>query len=251
MKLQSLSRNITAGDRLVCLGEHTRNNDYPPGIKPIIAAQLAALKPPPSASFYNLALRHYPSNEGHIALDIVEYGKQDTLENMLHRRMLSSRHACAYRQLMRPTYDAAQRWVLCNLSKGVYVQADKLRLLSGPSSRPPTFQGHGGLAEVLLFRILWSSHPSTSMAYGGERDLHRGTWAGDRIEITTYDRMRAGIRWVDESEAALLDMIQIWRWEMGNEWMRERVTRSVALFWEFDDCSCRIEMRRKRAHVLT
>ncbi|KAF8515623.1 hypothetical protein BU17DRAFT_22954, partial [Hysterangium stoloniferum] len=38
-----------------------------------------------------------------------------------------------------------------------------------------------GVTQAILSRICWSHDPSSSMAYQG--DIHRGTWAGDRIHI--------------------------------------------------------------------
>ncbi|KAF8495841.1 hypothetical protein BU17DRAFT_72495 [Hysterangium stoloniferum] len=43
-----------------------------------------------------------------------------------------------------------------------------------------------GVTQAILSRICWSHDPSSSMAYQG--DIHRGTWAGDRIHIMCENR---------------------------------------------------------------
>ncbi|KAF8512215.1 hypothetical protein BU17DRAFT_96469 [Hysterangium stoloniferum] len=43
-----------------------------------------------------------------------------------------------------------------------------------------------GVTQAILSRICWSHDPSSSMAYQG--DIHRGTWAGDRIHIMCDNR---------------------------------------------------------------
>lgn len=239
MHLQSLSFNKGSGDRIICLGEHTHDDDYPPHIKSIVASHLSTAlnnpQTPPGSSYWDVALRYSPSGSlsasttGAVVREDCDLYAYDPAARKLHCRMLASPERCAYQNLIRPTHDATQPWALCNLSKGIFVRADALALLSGPNSSPPTFYGHGGLAEVLLFRIAWSSDPSTSMAYQGEKgkELHRGAWAGDRIEITTVERMRTGIQWKDGSEEALREMIHIWRSQMGEDWLRERLARYV------------------------
>ncbi|KAI0684034.1 hypothetical protein BC835DRAFT_1422676 [Cytidiella melzeri] len=231
IRLRSSSlKPAAAGDRFICLGEHTENGDYPPGIRPIVASLLvsACSKFPLGTRFFEVALNHYPDGE---EAEHTTPAVDEQPGCTLHERILAttSPYAYGYMRLMNPKYDPAQSWVLCNVSKGVYVRADVLRVLSGLESKPPMFHGHGGLAEVLLFRITWSSDPSTGMAYGGggEKELHRGAWAGDRVVITTMDGLREGVEWEDESEEALSDMVQIWRWEMGDAWVRERIARNA------------------------
>ncbi|KAF8504000.1 hypothetical protein BU17DRAFT_71692 [Hysterangium stoloniferum] len=46
-----------------------------------------------------------------------------------------------------------------------------------------------GITQAILSRICWSYDPSSSMAYQG--DIHRGTWAGDRIDIMCENRHNA------------------------------------------------------------
>ncbi|KAF8515607.1 hypothetical protein BU17DRAFT_67829 [Hysterangium stoloniferum] len=43
-----------------------------------------------------------------------------------------------------------------------------------------------GVTQAILSRICWSHDRSSSMAYQG--DIHRGTWAGDRIHIMCENR---------------------------------------------------------------
>ncbi|KAF8515611.1 hypothetical protein BU17DRAFT_51554 [Hysterangium stoloniferum] len=74
-----------------------------------------------------------------------------------------------------------------------------------------------GVTQAILSRICWSHGPSSSMAYQG--DIHRGTWAGDRIDIMCEDRHDAVLMaeskdpskapWKDVTEACVQMLLDI------------------------------------------
>ncbi|KAF8490728.1 hypothetical protein BU17DRAFT_104108 [Hysterangium stoloniferum] len=75
-----------------------------------------------------------------------------------------------------------------------------------------------GITQAILSRICWSHDPSSSMAYQG--DIHRGTWAGDRIDIMCENRHNAVLMaeskdpskapWKDVTEACVQMLLDIW-----------------------------------------
>lgn len=110
----------------------------------------------------------------------------------------------AFRELLQPETPKPHEQVLCNISKGQYVRADALPKRDnsryGRSAYTNDFKMD--LSQALLSQIMWSSSPrETSIVYRIESDpVWRGKWAGDRVEVTTLDRLRPGIKWRDVSK---------------------------------------------------
>ncbi|KAF8491949.1 hypothetical protein BU17DRAFT_30269, partial [Hysterangium stoloniferum] len=63
--------------------------------------------------------------------------------------------------------------VIRNMSKKEYIRESRITAEARLDEMYVT--------QAILSRICWSHDPSSSMAYQG--DIHRGTWAGDRIDI--------------------------------------------------------------------
>ncbi|KAL6300890.1 hypothetical protein BKA93DRAFT_752402 [Sparassis latifolia] len=105
-------------------------------------------------------------------------------------------------------------WVLCNRTKYEFVRADATAQVTLWQLQGPFAHGGVGLGHVLASLLCWSS---MATAYPG--DLHRGRWAGDRIEITTTDRLRLppGNVWRDVSQQALERLAEVWDAEHADE----------------------------------
>ncbi|KAF8251699.1 hypothetical protein K440DRAFT_668028 [Wilcoxina mikolae CBS 423.85] len=102
-------------------------------------------------------------------------------------------------------------WILRNLTRHEYVRADKFAKspdkIDGPHIKP------FGFGEIILSRIIWSSHVLTN-------GINRGVWAGHCFDITTLDRLMEDGRdyivsknpehWDDISEEVARDMDAIW-----------------------------------------
>lgn len=110
----------------------------------------------------------------------------------------------AFRELLQPETPKLHEQVLCNISKGQYVRADAMPKRDSRYGRGAYNNDYKiGLSQALLSQIMWSSSPrETSIVYRWiESDpIWRGKWAGDRIEVTTLDRLRPGIKWRDVSK---------------------------------------------------
>ncbi|KAI0796169.1 hypothetical protein C8Q75DRAFT_803206 [Abortiporus biennis] len=94
-------------------------------------------------------------------------------------------------------------WVLCNLTKGVYVRANVIDDL-----------GKEGLdwTIVLGTNICWSSDTSSDTNYEGD-DLTRGRWTGDEFVFTSLDRI-PGLggreKWRDVTSWQVQRVQEIW-----------------------------------------
>ncbi|KAF8515604.1 hypothetical protein BU17DRAFT_93404 [Hysterangium stoloniferum] len=102
--------------------------------------------------------------------------------------------------------------VVLNMSKEEYIRESGITAEAGLEEM--------GVTQAILSRICWSHDRSSSMAYQG--DIHRGTWAGDRIDIMSENRhdavLMAGSKdpskaWKDVTEASvfiILDPYVLW-----------------------------------------
>ncbi|KAI0650871.1 hypothetical protein C8Q79DRAFT_945482 [Trametes meyenii] len=77
-------------------------------------------------------------------------------------------------------YERGEVEVACNLSKGEYIRADGFTV-------PPAV----GLGQALLTRIAWSTGGNAALRGDDEilDELTQGTWAGDRLAVTTIDAL--------------------------------------------------------------
>ncbi|KAI0058873.1 hypothetical protein BV25DRAFT_1829623 [Artomyces pyxidatus] len=198
-----LSQTIApwAGDRIICIGDHSQSNDMPPTARET-GEQISVL-----SSTYETVLGpldRRPSDE-------------------LQSRMTSAAWAkLRARMTEPPTWAADSAWVLCNLSKREFVLAEDIAKLTKRAAQGPFSPGGVSLGTALLSRICWSSHGSTAMSYEG--NIHRGVWAGDRFQITTTDRLErlkeAG-PWTDVGQSVVQEIKEIWKSEYEEDWEAE------------------------------
>lgn len=224
-EVQKLKRLVYAdcvGDRVACIGGYATIEDFPENMKALVKEHVAQagdlLREDESKDdedefrpddFCWVAERVYIDVErgSHVRCDIYT-------DTMISRRMLEGEWD-AYRRLHDPLYDSSQPWVLCNISKGLYVRVDAATGLGGEDSTGTPFRV--GLDQVLLSQVCWSLDDSLAMRSeyedeGGDIfELHRGPWAGDRFEVTTMDRMKKNIDWKDDSVRVLGLVVQIYK----------------------------------------
>ncbi|KAI0677682.1 hypothetical protein C8Q78DRAFT_987974 [Trametes maxima] len=99
--------------------------------------------------------------------------------------------------LWKVRYETGGVEVACNLSKGEYIRADGFTV-------PPAVS----LGQALLTRIAWSTGGNAAICGDHEflDELTKGTWAGDRLAVTTIDALPAlgpevgGGQWRDMTE---------------------------------------------------
>ncbi|KAJ7833630.1 hypothetical protein B0H14DRAFT_3871600 [Mycena olivaceomarginata] len=70
-----------------------------------------------------------------------------------------------------------------------------------------------GFGHIVLSRICFSTSGSVAMVYDG--DIHRGVWAGDRLDIVAESEFSDDDRsaWMDVSDEVLKEVEAIWRSE--------------------------------------
>ena len=106
-------------------------------------------------------------------------------------------------------YPPRDDWVVCNLTRGLYVRASSVAALSKQPAITSPFmpQCEKDLGHALLSQICWTSDPSGCVA------SPNGAWAGNRFCITTLDRMPAapdGKEWNDVSAKMCKAIRSIW-----------------------------------------
>ncbi len=202
-----------AGDRVVFLGDCTRDNDYPISLQQLVDSTLERwpISNPETFQFgfsFLISNTYIPCTES--TLTPGEYHlKRNNLEE----------DQAAFEMLITPRYHSSQPWVLCNLSKNEYVRADAIAALTKSDGATPFIKGAINLSHALLSRICWSSDSQIAMNYEG--DLHRGPWAGDRFEVTTMNKLK-GEEWRDISGEIVEILEKIWKFEYGDHW-REKI----------------------------
>ena len=223
VELQRTTFASWADRRVLCLGEYTRDHDYPEAVEGIVAAQIQEFFDGDDED--NAQHEDDDENETKYFVEMVEehYERADryfstykscrSSDDYFQYRLRKDRQA--YFSLCQEEYDGDDK-VLCNLSKGEYVRGEPvakleeeadttLDYLSLFTTRPPN------LGHALFSRICWSSDDSTSLVYAG--GIHRGSWAGDRFEVTTMARLRRGIDWKDVSDEVVDFLRKVWKAE--------------------------------------
>ncbi|KAK7688659.1 hypothetical protein QCA50_008197 [Cerrena zonata] len=119
-------------------------------------------------------------------------------------------------------FDGTQDWLLCNLTKHEYIRADAIVGLCGitKNKHGPFFGNRLTFGSVLVTHISWSQDSTLNTPFT-EHELHRGEWAGNRIEIIATDKLNNPSEWNDISENAVLRMDGLWKGEFGRDWQND------------------------------
>ncbi|CCM04107.1 uncharacterized protein FIBRA_06267 [Fibroporia radiculosa] len=204
-KLQCAKYACWVNSRIICLGDHTDDNDLPEGM--MTKAELEAIHkraelsddfdPDDICNLYDAAcvtFRERSSPQTFFWIYHCEFSSD--LSRSEHKE---------FQRLYEPVYeiegDKTGPWALCNLSKREFVRADATAKVTGAKSMGPFIASKINLGTVLISQICWSSDDSTASSY--ERPIHRGAWAGDRFVITTLDRLEASSEYKDVSNTVL------------------------------------------------
>lgn len=232
IELQRVLFASWAGRRVICLGRYTEDDDYPPSIQGYVKQELRRMQRIGADSDNGSDSdgdceeqedeRQFPSRELYYLVR-AHYGEFGYGHELRYQREDSDRYDAldpdekkAYRSLGEPKYASADQEILCNLSKGEYVRNKALQELAAESDDEDKRRWIRKLSSVdlehaLLSRICWSTDPSISMSY--DKDLHRGPWAGDRLEVTTMDKLTNDVEWKDISGEVVDVLREIWTTE--------------------------------------
>lgn len=221
-----------AGEELVCVGENTEVNDFPPAIvadKQLyqVIRRWRYLERDPGT---NTVLNSWP-------VSLYDYSKH-TISRVMKvpcvmgeicrlRRLLFSREWCTSARFnslglhfrgRREFFSTDEPWILRNLTSKQLVRAEAIAL------KPEFIHGPDidvlGFGEVLITRICWSSAPAVGFA--DPTNICRGAWAGHRFDITTLAKHRRETGhendWVDVSDEVAEEMATIWQRNYGADW---------------------------------
>ncbi|PSR70659.1 hypothetical protein PHLCEN_2v13464 [Hermanssonia centrifuga] len=247
-----------SGDRVIHLGFHAADDDYPESVQEHVTAEVAAFKAkygaaqlreggasdsdessssdsdfeepkkrknPPRTIFPHVYMR-YKSNYS------IPRGVPDVEPYRVTRgcwtgyasiyEVLSPKDASRMKVMLRTSYTTSQGWALCNLSKKEYVRADEIAKMTKSTCRGPWIKHTVNLGMVLLLRTTWSSAELVEIK-DPKGDMHRGVWAGDRFEITTLDRLKGGQKgWKDVSMAVVAEVDALCELNYGTkDWVTE------------------------------
>ena len=210
-----------AGKRIACLGEYTEDNDFPPQLQSDMAAWKAAavtLDDDRVACFLqycDLPACSYADDfvSTLYALEF-DFDRRFSKANRDNFKQLRKRFSdfCNTEQHRIDNEDC----VLCNLSTGEYINICAVEALNERLPIETATRGYRDVTvnQVILSKICWSSDYSCNMAVE-EGLLNRGPWTGDRLEITTRDRMKEGLSWKDVTVESLELVEKLWKCEFA------------------------------------
>ncbi|TFY70224.1 hypothetical protein EVG20_g2774 [Dentipellis fragilis] len=174
--LKSLS---WAGDRIICVGDYTNEDDLPRALK--------ADKQFAGRNLYELIdekFKDVPSglgSHGMLGAKILRSKLGEVLSNAWMGDEFAFGPSSIFTDCIPVEDIEAKKLVLRNLSKHQYVQYSRLPVSKSKSCDVD-------LALAAQSQICWSSDPSTSMSCDG--DVTRGSWAGDRLDIAPIEEVR-------------------------------------------------------------
>lgn len=216
--IQDCLRENWAGDRIICLGDYA--DDLPDGM--FTDAELKEYgfdhlesKDSLYRAFTRVFVHRSPPSRfdfgemmDRLGMDAYDGDRLSFYETKLYPWMR--------RHTIRPNSKAVSPWVLRNLSKNVYVRADKLALEPEDIGPKPWMIKGMSFGSLVASRIAWSSDPSMAMSYSYDHDMHRGVWAGDRFDIVGIQQVEEG--WIDVTAEAKKELEEIWKSEFGDNW---------------------------------
>jgi hypothetical protein len=209
-----------AGGRIICVGDYLENDDIPDHL----------LSPEEKAEFTRLddnkdededgesqhyTLYNYPWAES--AGDRAIFSVRRLFESYMLSGPLGWRGHSVLRSLVNTEFEYAPPEpapaMLRNLSRHQYVRESALVSWREAAQAEIKETRDVGFGHIVLSRICFSTSGSVAMVYDG--DIHRGVWAGDRLDIVAESEFSDDDRsaWTDVSDEVLKEMEAIWRSE--------------------------------------
>ncbi|KAA1477024.1 hypothetical protein DENSPDRAFT_884749 [Dentipellis sp. KUC8613] len=207
-----------AGDRLICVGDGNDVDDLPHALK---TGEFTGVDLTSLSEVYKNAYSFFSRLEG-LGRESLRYKIEKDLRKGLYthwdgptpfaqRLELASAHI--FKDCIPSDVDEYSL-VLRNLSKHEFVRYSELPLDLLPEKQYLS-QADVDLSWAALARICWSTDSSTSIGYDG--DMHRGVWAGDRLDIVPIEELQEGEKegegeakgWKDVSKAVARELTLI------------------------------------------
>ncbi|KAI1413719.1 hypothetical protein F5Y13DRAFT_189154 [Hypoxylon sp. FL1857] len=114
-----------------------------------------------------------------------------------------------------------QPWILRNLTTKEFVRAESIAL-KPEFIRGPNIEGLG-FGDIVAMRIFWTSSKPRKM--GDVENIHKGVWAGHRLDVTTLRRHEEETEeereaWSDIGEEVAKEAASIWEEMCGPDWRK-------------------------------
>lgn len=219
-----------AGERIICLGDYARNDDYPDAVQLVIQSWKKAMDAALSGKESTDSKKRYPDFRTHMLGTCRQVdGKDDIVAitdyyNLRHIEVSltpADKAKCSKLLAGLKTinkFPSERESVLCNISKRVFVRGDAIKDLhnycqerTNPRDRSPYYGI--SFAQAMLSQMCWSSDPTCAMALSDSdcERLTRGPWAGDRLEIVTRGILLQRLEWRDVTEEVCNWLEKLWK----------------------------------------
>ncbi|KAF3482520.1 uncharacterized protein GIQ15_05279 [Arthroderma uncinatum] len=228
-----------AGQSIICLGDETADNDFPPTVyqeptlqvtfgpeldksadmdHPTLLEYVRGCDSAPAPFIPTLADCGFLSSKG---FDEEFYNLPVTLIGEMIDRLCPA---------MSDFYPENVDWVLRNLTTNEYVLTEAISLRKQDRHGPQN--DYVGFGDAILIRACWSTKPPLGLKIAKGMPIHRGVWAGHRLEIIPLsDHRREMIAQTQENrlrhergesvEKCWKDVTSEVRDEVGSLWSRE------------------------------
>ncbi|KAH9901446.1 hypothetical protein C8Q73DRAFT_786813 [Cubamyces lactineus] len=229
VRIQRSHFGSLAGHRLICIGDAARTfADYPRGL----------FTDKEKREWFNSSDGEYESDDIDLSLFALAASSWQRVReapslirtsDLVWRRSaiscLSTRDFLFFRALSTPHYPDDAQWVVCNLSKREYLRYDAIPPVRNKPNPVDAQSRKVNLCRLVFACICWSPSKDTGIrSAGGGADavnaqLARGRWAGDRLEMTTLEKMapcEGAARWKDVTEDLLRLLHELWVSKMGD-----------------------------------
>jgi hypothetical protein len=221
-----------AGSCIVNLSEDVKAGDHPPGLLPESWEEILrqgldedehGYNGGGPATLFDFAVSRFDATSGSVELPSLDR----IVRELEKHHDIPVRLLSGFGAVVNPHvgffYPTDRPWILRNLTTCEYVHSKEIALkprfshstyIDGPRIRGV------GFGEVVLMRTAWSS-TSDNIGMPYCKGIHRGVWAGHRVDITTHDRLAEGsskgeTEWKDISREVAKEIDEIWRNEFGD-----------------------------------
>jgi len=220
-----------AGTNIVCVGEHVRPGDFPPGLFTVEEADELRQKTVDMAYYDDYDDDETPFTLNHFTHPSVSDEQEDTDVKSESLRLYF--HCEGRSKNLDPAIKSSfkkivvedsiylpqdQPWILRNLMTKEFVRSEAIAL------KPEFIHGPNidavGFGEAIMLRSCWSTSSSINMD-DALSHISRGVWAGHCFDITTFAKHEDEIKkeeWRDVSEEVASEIGRIWESEYGPDW---------------------------------
>ncbi|KAL1746790.1 hypothetical protein HDZ31DRAFT_18717, partial [Schizophyllum fasciatum] len=207
----------SAGHRLLCVGDGVKPGDYPLTLE-LSDGELQELNGTVEDEEYideecDATLYNIIPTKDHVT----NRGIKDALRSKIGPYLWPALYSTVSKIVPDQPCPCDTSFVLRNLSQRQYVRGEAMdefcqKMAFGANN---SRKDRPRLGDAAMARICWSSDCSTSLNYDGPIEVHRGVWAGNRLDIVPSEAFLADCKddaqaWVDVSAEVIAEVEAIW-----------------------------------------